>query len=324
MKNIKYLFTSIILGAIVFASCEKNDPILFQNEDSFVAFEGTAGSVVEATVVDGVPVENEIEIKVMVVTLNSTPVTVDFEFSTEGIANPAIENEAFVLLNDSKTLSFPDGWGYASIRIRTIDDDIFTGNRAVNIKLTGNSAGYDLGRESTYRLTVVDNEHPLNIVLGSYSVEGVSYFYGDFSTTIETSAIEGNLEQVEFKLNQLLIGWGVPDDYMVIADVDLDEMTFNIETGQEYPTFGYGPFVLSAFDLDWEDVDDGEYITGTIDEDGNITQSDHRIAFRITAGGNEGLHFDILDPGIEWTKTDKKSAVASRPAPKTGRVPRSR
>ena len=309
MKKMKYIITLIILGTIIFASCEKNDPILFQNEDTFIAFQATGGSVVEATLVDGVPVENTIEITVMVVTLDEQPLTVDFYFDTLGIENPAVEGEAFTLLNDSKTLSFPEGWGTAKIRIRTIDDDIFTGNRSVNIKLGENSAGYPNGVEDTYRLTVVDDEHPLALVLGTYNVAGTDWWGDAFSTTVETSAVDGDITRVQFPVGQACYGWGVPETYIAYADVDLDEMTFNIKAGQEFPNFGFGPFKITGFvgGGTTETIEDGQPVRATIDEDGNIYMVDH-IRFMITDGANAGLHFDIWDDDVVWTKTGKKSA----------------
>ena len=304
MKNSRNIFIFAIFGLILFASCQKNDPILFQNEDSFAAFEVRAGSVAEATVVDGVPVPNEIEIKVMLVTLDNTAVTVNFEFSTEGIDNPAVEGADFQLLNAGKSLTF-NGMGHQSIRIRTIDDDIFTGDRQVHIVLTSVSGGYKLGAERRFLLTVVDDEHPLNLVLGAYNVTGTDAWGGAVNVTIETSAVSGALDKVSFPLNQLIPGWGAPDNALVYADVDLDEMTFYIQAGQEFPSFGYGPCRIGGWDGVTDDpLEDGEFVKATIDANGNITMLDW-IGVQITEGDNAGLWFDIWANDVVWTKQGK-------------------
>jgi len=312
-KIIKYIFSMIALSVLLIA-CEKNEPIMFENENSFISFLSSARSVSEATMVEGEPVVNTLAIPVMLVTFDNSPVTVEFDFSVEGIPEEAQahEDDAFVLLNDSKTLTFSGGladgstMGYDTIYIQTIDDEIFTGNRRFDIKLLSNSAGYSFGTRSSIRVTIIDDEHPLNIVLGTYNVEATSYFGGSANTTIETSAVEGTLEQVSFPLAQLIPGWGVPESALVYAIVDVEEKTFNIQIGQDYASFGYGPCKISGYDPEFTRMEDGLFVRGTFDEDGTITLHDH-IGVIITDGQNAGLSFEIWEPGSVWTKVGKKS-----------------
>lgn len=314
MKKIIIYIFGVVALALLFAACEKNEPILFSNEDSFIAFMNGAADVNEATVVGEVATENVIAIPVMLVTFDNSPVTVEFDFSVEGIpeAIQAIENEAYTLLNDSKELNFAGGdvegstMGYDTIFIQTIDNEIFTGNRRFHIDLLSNSAGYDFGTLSTTEVTIVDNEHPLNIVLGNYSVEATSVFGGSANTNIATSAVEGTLEQVSFPLGQLIPGWGVPPTDLVYATVNLEESTFNIQIGQDYASFGYGPCKISGYDGETgERMEDGLYVRGTFDADGNIVLSD-QIGVIITDGNNVDLSFEIWEAGAVWTKTSKK------------------
>lgn len=313
-KTIKYIF-GIIALSVLFTACEKNEPIMFENEDSFIGFIRSNASVSEAKVVDEEAFVDTVAIPVMLVTFDNSPVTVDFDFSVEGITeeSQAIEGEAFTLLNESKTLTFDGGladgstMGYDTIYIQTIDDEIFTGNRRFDINLLSNSAGYDFGTQNSVRVTIVDNEHPLNVVLGTYDVQATSAFDGDASTTIETSAVEGTLEQVSFPLAQLIPGWGVPATYLVYATINLEEKTFNIQIGQDYASFGYGPCKISGYDGETEErMEDGLFIRGTFDDDGNIVLND-LIGVIITDGNNDGLSFEIWEAGSVWTKVAKKS-----------------
>lgn len=318
-KIIKYIFSMIALSVLLIA-CEKNEPIMFENENSFISFLSSARSVNEATMVEGEPVVNTLAIPVMLVTFDNSPVTVEFDFSVEGIPEEAQahEDDAFVLLNDSKTLTFSGGladgstMGYDTIYIQTIDDDIFTGNRRFDIKLLSNSAGYSFGTRSSIRVTIIDDEHPLNIVLGTYSVAAVSAGGQDapgtdLSRTITTSAVEGVLDQVSFPINQFLDRWGGPDSYLVYAHVDVDEQTFKIQVGQDFDSWGYGPVKISGYDGETGDrMEDGLFVRGTFDEDGTITLHDY-IGAIITDGGNAGLSFTIWEPGSVWTKVGKKS-----------------
>ncbi len=320
MKKLIYYTLSMAAVFMLMTACETNDPIVFENEDSFIGFTNGNGAVTEAVIVDGEARENIIAIPVMLTTLDNNPVTVNFDFSVEGFAEEAqaIENETFTLLNESKSLSFTGGMvdgsvmGYDTIYIRTVDNEIFTGNKRVNIVLVDNSAGYDFGTQDSFTLTVVDNEHPLNIVLGTYAVTGSSAFDDSaLSTTIQTSAVEGTLEQVSFPLAQLIPGWGVPPTDLVYAMVDPEAKTFRIQTGQAYATFGYGPSKISGYDAESGDLmEDGLFIEGTFDDDGTITLQD-MIGVMITSGNNEGLSFEIWNPGSLWIKQAKKSVEAS-------------
>ncbi|MEZ5070970.1 MAG: hypothetical protein R2751_08390 [Bacteroidales bacterium] len=61
----------------------------------------------------------------------------DFDFDATDIANAAVEGEDFTLVNDSKTLSFPTV-GDTTPSGSDIDD-LFEGNKLVNVVLTANS-----------------------------------------------------------------------------------------------------------------------------------------------------------------------------------------
>ncbi len=308
-KLIKYTI-SIAAVLLMFASCEKNDPILFEAGDSFIAFERPSGTVSEAT--DGV--ENVIEIRVMVVTLNNQALTVNFDFSTEGIANPAVENDAFVLLNTSKTLSFSNGMGYETIRIKTIDDDVFTGNRSVNIVLGTNSAGYPNGTTRSFRLTIVDDEHPLNVVIGPYRVTGPGRTSASIDRMIPTSPVEGNLGQVSFRLVDA-VGFSACPEFLIYADVDVDEQTFNIKAGQSFASFNacggpdYGPSKVAGFDGETDArLEDGVNIRATFDNNGNIDMLDE-FGVIITEGQNINLFFALWKTNVVWTKQSKSIGV---------------
>jgi len=325
MKKIFKYTLGITAMVLLFAACEKNEPIVFDNKDSFIGFVSSAGAVSEARMVEGEPVENVLAIPVMLVTLDNTPVTVNFDFSVEGIREDAQakEGDAFVLLNETKTLTFNGGlaagsvMGYDTIFIRTVDDEIFTGNRQVNINLLSNSGNYPFGTQKNFRLTIIDNEHPLNIVLGTYDVVATSAFGGGANTTISTSAVDGTLEQVSFPLGQLIPGWGVPATALVFAKVDVDAKTFEIQIGQDYASFGYGPCKISGYDGETgARMEDGTYVRGTFDDDGNITLND-LIGVIITAGGNANLSFEIWEAGSVWTKRASKSNhVTIEPEPR--------
>lgn len=298
MKRYIYKTVLFVLALGAFAACD-SDPVMFDSSNSFVAFEKKSATVKEDAT-------SELQIPVVIAAVpGSQSVTVDFEVDLEAdSANiTATEGEDFEITNESQSLTFSDGFGTQYISVSPIDNDVFTGTQRFTLKLTSNSADYPFGDVSETVVAIEDDEHPLKLVLGDYVFSGVDAWGDDFSTSITTSPVEGDLTQIAFPLNQLIPGWGAPEDAMVYATVDLEAMEIYIEAGQSYDSFGYGACKISGYAGDEGDpqLEDGELITGTVDEDGNITMEDW-IGVMITEGDNEGLSFAIYTAGSVWTK----------------------
>jgi len=301
-KYIILVLASVLLFGIM--SCEDlNEPIVFEQDDAYVAFTSTAKTIAEGESA------TTYAIPVMVVATEGSPeVTVDFEFMPDTANSPAYADENYELVNDSKTLTFSKGWGYDTIFVRTIPDGEFTGDKSFFIDIVDNSQGYqDNGPESTINVTWQDNEHPLNLVLGTYEISGTDAWGDSYTRTVEIKPHPENYTQVAIQVNQFSPGWGFPDDEIFYADVDLDAMTFEIQAGQSFGDYGYGPSKISGYVGAAGDprIDDGDYITGDIAEDATITLNDW-IGVIITSGSNEGLSFDLYQPST-WTKVGKKS-----------------
>ncbi len=93
------------------------------------------------------------------------------------------------MVNDSKTLSFPNGWGYDTIWIQPGDNEIFTGDKTFNITLTANSEEYSFGALSSTVVNIKDNEHPLNLVLGDFVETDIYHELGGFDVSLSISAM---------------------------------------------------------------------------------------------------------------------------------------
>lgn len=316
MNNRKYI--NILLAVFLlfaFASCEDiNEPITFSQEDAFVAFPSSSKTIQEGSS------PQTYAIPVMVSAVEGSPaVTVDFEFTPNTDAQPAEQGVDYELINESSSLNFEKGWGYDTIFVRTIPNGEFTGDMSFFVSITGNSQGYqDNGLETTLQVTLQDNEHPLNLVLGDYQITGTSDFNGDFTQQISIEPHPENYTQVALKVMELIPGWGFTEEDIFYADVDLEEMTFKIQAGQSFPSRGYGPSIITGFYGSAGDtqIENGEYITGDIAEDGTITMRDW-IGFQITSGSNEGLFFDIWQSGTVWTKISKKAESKKAYVPKS-------
>ena len=263
MKSIlKYIPVFIML--FVAFSCEEEDPVLFKVEDSFVAFDNTAGVVPEGS-------PTAIEIPVSVATHKGASVTVTFEFSTEGIDNPAVEGVDFTLVNSSKTLTFAEGVGSEMIKIQAIDNGVRDLDKYVKIKIVSNSAGFDLGMAGglglEYTLTVADDEHPLALVLGNYVESDYLFPDGSLEATYNVIVEPDPDDETKVLINNL---WGGGE--IISAIVDLDNMTLTIPAGTViYVSGTYGDCVMTRIDLNAGAYDPAGDIVCTIKANGDFT-----------------------------------------------------
>lgn len=264
MKKI-YLFLLMIL-AVGFVACDDElDGIKFQEENSFIAFESRMASIGEDS--DGV-----LELVVNLSTTTPKAITVDFDFSTEGIDNPAQVGTHFELLNDSKTLTFAKGEYTQTIRIKAIDNDVRDLDKLVVVKLTANSIGLPLGvadgKNSELTLTVADNEHPLALILGSYNEDDFVLKDGSLDGSYDITISQDEDDETVVWINNF---WG-GGDYNIKAVVDLANKTMTILPGQIiYQHDDYGDFKVVRIDLDAGAYDPESGIVCSIDDQGNIT-----------------------------------------------------
>lgn len=296
MKKIIYRITFVLAAVALLISCEA-DYIMFDSSKNFVAFPDKSSSVFEPGDKVGIPV--------YVVAENGSPaMDVTFELSVEGISSPAVEGEDYNLLNDSKLLTFPDGTGYDTIWIEPIDNDIFTGNKMVNIILTENSQNYQFGANTLNAVTIIDDEHPLKAWIGSYAVEALSYGNPggwDEAWAVQISAVDGELEKL-----QILIDAGSGGGEGFLAAFDTEEMTITIDPGTEVgDLYGYGPTAMYVGD--YASLDTEAPVVGSISEDGTIKIDE--LTMILTDYGFEGGLWDAFN--TTWTKSGKKSAPAT-------------
>jgi hypothetical protein len=292
MKKIINRITFVLAAVTLLVSCEA-DYIMFDSSKSFVAFPSKATSISEAG--------GQLAIPVYVVALKGSPsVTVDFDFDATDIANPAVENEDFTLLNSSKTLTFSQGWGYDTIWIQPIDNDLFEGNKLVNIVLTSNSQNYQFGANQSMPVTFIDDEHPLKNWIGTYSVAAASYGNPgawDEAWTATTESVEGDLSSLSITINT-----GSGGGTSFLATLDTDDMTITIAPGTDVgDVYGYGSTLWYVGDYSYIDTESS--IVGTIENDGTILIDELAVWLP-----DYSYYWDGFN--TTWTKTGKKAIPA--------------
>jgi hypothetical protein len=296
MKRIILKYFAILSAVLLVSSCTW-DPPMFDSADSFIAFPVSSSTVGEAGGVVGIPV-------IVTADLSAPSVSVTFEFDE---ASDAIEGEHFNLVNSSNTLDITEGWGYDTIWIEPINNDIFTGNLALIINLTSNTQSYPFGVNSSHSVTIVDDEHPLGQWIGTYSVTALSYGNPgtwDEAWTVETSAVPGDVESLSMVIDA---GYGVSGSAFLVK-LDTDAMTITIGPGTDAGNiYDYGPTLMYVGDYSFLDTE--SEIVGTIVADGTILID--QIAMYLT---DYSYYWDAFN--TTWTKTGKKAASAVSPVDK--------
>ena len=170
----KITFGLVALATMAFSSCS-NDLPEFNDADAFVALRATTASFVENG--EGT------EIDVLLTSLNGLEGSVDFEIVPDEAA-PATEGVDFTIENASKTLTFTKDAPTQSIKIKAIDNDVYTGDKRFTINLV-NAKGVNLGANKSITITVEDDEHPLAFMLGTYAAKGEGNWVGDIEWTVK-------------------------------------------------------------------------------------------------------------------------------------------
>jgi hypothetical protein len=305
MKIYKKL-SVLLLVALIFtlnACKDLNEPIVFQNKDASFMFTTPSLTIKEGKTAQkyGIPV-------MLVATPGSPAATVNFDliYPKEKSAKGHIK-----LLNKQKTLTYSEGYGYDTIWVQTIPDGVYTGNLSFTVILKDNNQNYKNGKPDSLNVVIADNEHPLAIVLGNYIFAVTSYFNGAKTLPITTSPVEGNITQIKLPAYQLFPGIKDKDLYFYI-DVDKANKTVKMQAGQKVASFGYGPAKLTGYYGTNGDpqINDGDYISGTFDDNGTITWNDW-IGLEFTSGPNTGYYWELYEAGGVMTKTKSLPKIPS-------------
>jgi len=295
MKRSIIKYFAILSAVLLVSSCEWNPPT-FDSADSFIAFTASSSGVAETGGMIGIPV--------LVTAESSAPaVSVTFDFDETSVA---IEGEHFNLVNASNTLDI-NGWGYDTIWIEPIDNDVFTGNLPLIINLTSNTKSYPFGVTKSHTLTIIDDEHPLGAWIGTFSVSAVDYwsYFGPETWTVSTEPDPSDVN------NLIVTGIGGYAEQTPIAGVvDLDAKSITFSAGAEVGTHADYSGPLAIFLGDEAGNLYEEPIVGEVKDDGSIYVD--LLGIKFVGGLNAGLNYGVYE--TTWTPA-KKKAVEVSPEP---------
>lgn len=275
----KYIYV-LMAGMLCFTSCSLNELPEFNDKDAFVAFDSSSMSVGEET--------GEVKIPVTLASIAGLSGTAEFAF--DAAASTAKLGEHFTIKNSSNSLSFGSGSTTQYIEIGLIDNDDFTGDLSATFKIVSSSV--NLGANVTCRLSIVDNEHPLLKILGTYSGNLTSYWEDVYSN------VEIRFEKDEEDPSKVWISnldpyfasydYVAPDENFFYGIVNEDLTEIHIPVGQD---MGYTAATITLQGLDNPDPDAGTELPagGSIIID--VLEDGAKLKFRNAWGVHDGVEF---------------------------------
>ena len=290
MKNIyKYIACAFALTAAL--SCSKlNETPVFEDSKSFVAFGQTSYSVNEDA--------GTISIPVTVASPDPKQVTVAYSVA-DGTAkvgtNFSLADESAVLVYDGETRVQNIVINIKNIAT-TAEQSGYTGDLVFTVTL--DSAGeLELGYNKTCTVKIVDLDHPLAEILGTYSCAGVSYFDGPLSWTATFQKDDEDENVVWITAVTASCPYAV---YGNVTDYASGDWTITIPAGQS--ALGSYKFSLCWFDGDYFDDSTGNIVL-TRQADGSYVAEQGIGVYAYDKSSGEGLGFwDLFNPGITYVK----------------------
>lgn len=307
MKNIfKYTIWALALTAAF--SCSKlNEPPVFEDSKSFVAFSQTAYSVKEDA--------GTLSIPVTVASPDAKKVRVAYSV-TEGTAkqgtNFSLADEFTVLVYDGETRTQNIVLNIVNIAT-TAEKSGYTGD--LTFTVTIESAGdLQIGHNKSCTVKIVDLDHPLAAILGDYKVAAQFYTGSpcEWNLTLTNDPEDVTVVWIDYPVyfSFLYPSWG---GWAVYGNVSEDLKTITIPCGQtcgansEEPawyedlddTFVLGTWVNKGGG--YFSLKDSGVITMTLGDDGVWTTEDAPAAW--TPSGNVLSAQGLMTPGtLTWTK----------------------
>ena len=293
--NIKYL-SFLLAGAFALASCDKNEPNVFDDKDAFVAFDAVSVTYAEDYSKDGATVK----IPVTLASVKGVEETVKFEVVTPE-QKGAVAGVNFELVTTTGVLSFDAEKRTQYIEFKTMADGEYTGDLKFSVKLLP-SETLPVGSESECTVTISDIDHPLTFILGSYTATGEKYGTGVISWTM--TLLKDAEDDHKVWIDNIFAndGWKGSDTmfYGIVSD---DHTTINIPFGQESEyTYSNGNHIqLLGLTSDLYGYDTGSVDVKIVSDGTNITLdfgTEWGIWARILDAGNIG----VILPGITAVK----------------------
>ena len=294
--NIKYL-SFLLAGAVALASCDKNEPNVFDDKDAFVAFDAVSVTYAEDYSKDGAT----FKIPVTLASVKGLEETVKFEVVTPE-QKGAVAGVNFELLTTTGVLSFDAENRTQYIEFKTMTDGEYTGDLEFSVKLLP-SETLPVGSESECTVIISDIDHPLTFMLGAYSATGV-HFVKETSLAWTMTIYKDSEDDHKVWIDNIFAndGWAAEDTryYGIVSD---DNTTLNIPFGQEseYKYGGTTPVTLLGLTAEGNGFDTGSVDVKIIVDGANVTL-DFGKEWGFWANIDGAGYIGVVAPGITAVK----------------------
>ncbi|MDD2244946.1 MAG: Calx-beta domain-containing protein [Dysgonamonadaceae bacterium] len=261
MKN-KILYIIVLASIALLGACNLNEYPVFDDNDAFVAFDENR-LLAEET-------KGVLKIPVRLTSLNEINTTVTYEL----IDSTAISGRDYELSGGASVLDFDGSDPVQYIEIDILPHEgVFTGDLVFGVTLN-NAGNVNLGGNDTIYVTILDLDHPLSAILGSYTALGTSYFDGtqSWQVTLEKDPA-GDVNKV-WITNLVAGGSSASTPLYGLVNEDMTEL--KIPVGQTVAVSTSYPSILfeGFYGPDGEtNIPDGGSVTGLIEE-GEISIQD--------------------------------------------------
>ena len=290
MKQIRYI--SLFVGAaVLLASCNKNEPVSFDDKNAFAAFDNTTMYVSEGS-------QENLLIPVTLASVKGLEETMKFEIveAASDDAKGARSGVNYELVTSSGVLTFDAEHRTQYIEIKPLYYPEYTGDLSFSIKLI-DSETLVTGSENVCKVIVTDIDHPLSFMLGAYTATGVNYWDGPTEWTMTLYKDEKDDSMVWID-NLFGLAGLANEKTRYYGVVNEDKTVLNIPFGQEtvYKYSNGNPVTLLGFD-----GEDG-YDTGSVDvaiivNNGKVTL-DFGTQWGIWVWIKDAGNLNITNPGI--------------------------
>ena len=294
--NIKYL-SFLLAGAVALASCDKNEPNVFDDKDAFVAFDAVSVTYAEDYSKDGAT----FKIPVTLASVKGLEETIKFEVVTPE-QKAAVAGVNFELLTTTGVLSFDAENRTQYIEFKTMTDGEYTGDLEFSVKLLP-SETLPVGSESECTVIISDIDHPLTFMLGAYSATGV-HFVKETSLAWTMTIYKDSEDDHKVWIDNIFAndGWAAEDTryYGIVSD---DNTTLNIPFGQEseYKYGGTTPVTLLGLTAEGNGFDTGSVDVKIIVDGANVTL-DFGKEWGFWANIDGAGYIGVVAPGITAVK----------------------
>lgn len=200
--KIKGLIYTSLASVLLFASCDLNKPMQFDDKtQAFIAFENIKDRVMEAEKGEA----QILAIPLYCASVSGIEASVSYEAEPDTIMRPANLNQDFIFVDaqgnavTEQKLSFNAEHRFDTIYVKTINDNDLAniGDKRFAVVLK-DAQGCNLGAHQRFTVTISDDEDPMNRLVGKFKATGISLAFDE--ATIEW---ELEIERDEAAANKL-------------------------------------------------------------------------------------------------------------------------